>query len=389
MVLSFGRTPLGEHERSFSSALEVPLKNTESSVPVYCHDKRPEWGLALLTWERGNKRCYLFEDGAQRIIAEPYYPLMKLSQVERTSLSDSFRQQISQMSLAKAKGLVDPAREASPCFTVSEQAQLLVGKFPEGFGGKAWQQHHRGDGAKKRLKRHRTAAITEARNVLDAQRVARAVTDHRHEELWRNICKLLRTTDLVPLRDVKALEQRLPWVTRGLTVALAGLLHSEPGETTNAFDTHFANFVSELRQVLGNTPSWPLATSLTALFFPDTQLCVHPSSLVQQCKWMGEKSIRSKKPNPLDYARARKVAQALFGQLEELGLKPADLLDVHDFIRTSTTPAAKQRLEALRQSDLRESAFHSRADHESVPASGTGERIEAPTDAANTTHEAA
>jgi hypothetical protein len=37
-------------------------------------------------------------------------------------------------------------------------------------------------------------------------------------------------------------------------------------------------------------------------------------------------------------------------QLAQLEVRPADLLDIHDFVRATTTPSAKKRMEALRQS---------------------------------------
>jgi hypothetical protein len=367
------------------------LETTDIAVPVYVHHKRTEWGRALLAWEREDKRGYLFEDGVLRTIAEPYYHLMKLSELDQTSLPDAFRQQISQMSVSAANGVLGRNRDVSPVFSVEEQAQLLVGKFPLGFAGDAWRKRHRGDGAKKQLKRHRDAAIAQARKVLDEAHLARAVTDHRHEALWEEICAVLQATDLVPVRDITALKQKIA-ATRSLTVALKALLHPEdPNADEENFGTRFATFVGEFRRALGSTPSWPLATSLVALHSPASYVCVHPTSLRQQSKWMGEKPIRSNKPNPRYYESACATANKLCDQLEQLGLAPVDLFDVYDFVRSSTTPSAKKRLEALRQSDLRNMAAQPKEDAEasSAPASSASATEDASADVGPTESEAA
>ena len=44
---------------------------------LYRHTKRPEWGVAILAWERGGRRAYQFEDGRLRKFREGYYSLMK------------------------------------------------------------------------------------------------------------------------------------------------------------------------------------------------------------------------------------------------------------------------------------------------------------------------
>jgi hypothetical protein len=224
--------------------LEVFLTQPDTHLPIYEHTKRTDWGVALLAWERGEKRGFLFEDGVLRVIAEPYYHLMKPSEVDQASLSRAFQQQLSQMSLARAKGLVDSNQDASPFFTVEEQARLLVGQFPEGFSGPTWHEQHRGEGASKRLKRHRDPAIVQARKSLDSNQLARAVTERTHEDLWRDICGILRATDLVAPRELKALEQRLPRVDRNLTLALAALLHGENSEQASSeYGERFSAFV--------------------------------------------------------------------------------------------------------------------------------------------------
>ncbi len=330
------------------------MHNSEVSIPVFRHAKRPEWGAALLTWERDGKRAYLFEDGVHRMIAAPYYHLMNSVQLDQTELSAAFCQQISQMSVATAAGVLDPTRDASSMFSFEEQAQLLLGQFPEGFEGEKWRKRHRGDGAKKRLKRHRDAVIKEASEVLKPEHLANAVEQGRDQELWEGICELLAGTDLVPPKDVKALRQRVPRAGRAVTLALAAVLLPEPAEDeADEFSRRFTSLVNELKQMLGRLPSWPLVTSLMALSSPGEHFCVHPPSLGRQRKWMGERALNARKPNAMDYEKALRMATNLKEQLSPLGATAVDLLDIYDFIRAFTTPSASKRLEALRQSNLR------------------------------------
>ena len=324
------------------------MTNEDVSLPMYQHEKRPAWGLAILAWERGDKRGYLFEDGSLRVIGQPYYHFMKLSQADVGTLSSAFRQQLAQLKRAKA-GAHD--RKSQTLFTIEEQAQFLVGQFAGGFAGEEWQRRHRADpGKKQQLKRHRDAALAAAQAVLDPKKVARAISDHAHVELWTEICELLRSTDLLTPRDLAALEKKIPAADRSLTIALAGVLHADAGkEAANDFGDRFTVLVRELTALLRKPPSWPLATSLLALYAPKRWLAVHPTSLRQQSKWMNETPIRAN-PNAADYERANTTARNLFQHLEQLGLAPTDLFDVYDFVRTTTTSAAKKHLEAQRQS---------------------------------------
>jgi hypothetical protein len=244
------------------------------------------------------------------------------------------------MSTARAAGVLDPSRAASMMFSIEEQGQLLLGLFPEGFVGKRWLGRHRGIGAKKTLKRHRDACVAAAQEALAAPSLAAAVADGTSPKLWTDIVRLLEGTDLAPPREVKALGQRADRAERALTVALAALLDPEALSVEAEFKTRFSNYVTELRSLLGRTPSWQLTTSLLALYSPSRYLCINTTSFGRQRTWMGDSPIRSRKPNAVDYQKALTTATRIEQELQRLGLSPADLLDVYDFIRLSTTPSA-------------------------------------------------
>jgi hypothetical protein len=345
------------------------VKNPEVFVPVYRHNARSEWGAALLTWERDNKRGYLFEDGVHRVIAEPFFHLMRLAPVEEAELSNVFRQHISRMSAANTAGVLDPSRGASTMFSIDEQAGLLLGLFPEGFAGKRWRARHRGVGAKKPLKRHRDPCISAVQEALAAPRLSAAIAEGSAPKFWADLVTLLETTDLAPPAEVKALTQRVDRADRGLLVALAALLAPEAA-AEDEFKKHFSSYVTALTKMLGRTPSWQLATSILALHSPTRYLCVHTTSLGRQRTWMGDSPIRARKPNAVDYQKALTTAERMQKELQPLGLEPTDLLDLYDFMRTSTTPSAMRRLQALRQSALRAAAGEQPQDA-TVPATAS------------------
>jgi hypothetical protein len=55
-------------------------------------------------------------------------------------------------------------------------------------------------------------------------------------------------------------------------------------------------------------------------------------------------------PNGNDYTPLLEMAQELRLQLDQPGAAPTDLMDVCDFIRVSTTPAAERQMLAQRAS---------------------------------------
>ena len=53
----------------------------QSQLQLYQHSKMPDWGLAVLAWEREGRRAYQFQDGQLRIIKDGYYQLMEECEV--------------------------------------------------------------------------------------------------------------------------------------------------------------------------------------------------------------------------------------------------------------------------------------------------------------------
>jgi hypothetical protein len=56
-----------------------------------------------------------------------------------------------------------------------------------------------------------------------------------------------------------------------------------------------------------------------------------------------------KTPTAQSYLRLQSMAKTIWNRLIEVGERPRDLMDVHDFIRLTTRPAAKKALLGLRR----------------------------------------
>lgn len=299
----------------------------------------------MVAWELEDKRGYLFQDGTLRVIASPYYSQFKLSRVDAAPLVRFFQHHLTQLDLDTGSGA--SSRSVTAPASVEEQAQLFLAEYRGGFAGEAWRSHQRGSGAKRRLKRHRDAVIVDVQRELAVDRLAAATDLVAQQAVWRDLCKTLKQTDLVAVREIRQLEERLPRLDAGLTESLSDLLKTQVQDAE--FDARFTHYVKALTALLGGiTPSWSLVTSVLALWDPIHHVCVHPTSLAQQASGLQEPALRSKKPVAADYSRALRITHKVREALLGLGLSPVDLLDVHDFMRATTSPAARKSLEALR-----------------------------------------
>lgn len=319
--------------------------NLAPSFILYEHAKRPHWGPAVVAWERDGKRGYLFQDGTLRVIASLYYSQFELSKVDPAPLARSFQHHLAQLDIEVAPSTT--SRGAATPASIAEQVQLFLAEYPGGFVGNAWQAHVRGVAAKRRLKRHRNAAILDARRELDATRLAGLKDATAQQSLWRDICNMLKQTDLVSFQELRQLEERLPHIEPGLTAALGELLVTRVDDSE--FEVRFTRLLRALTVSLGGVaPSWSLLTSLLTLHEPEHHVCVYPTSFAQQARAVKEPSPRSKQPNAVDYARALRIANALRQALGNLGVTPVDLIDVCDFMRVTTSPTARKNLKMRR-----------------------------------------
>lgn len=303
---------------------------------LYRHKKRPEWGVAILAWEKGKRRAYQFADGRLRKFREGYYSLM----VPAENVDRSREAVISGLEDAiEANRGEDPPKALEPVASFDAQVELFTGLYPEGFQDPQWIEDHRGDSSGRALKRHRNPSRDETQEALSKERCEELLSQDRHDELVESVTEILGGTSLIALKDVKVLRGVEGEERKELAEAVATVLHSEED-----FAPRFGQYLSVLTEIYGGRPSWRTATALPALFFPDEQVCVRRSAFIRQAASIAPVARYSRKARVRSYKNFRRVAFAVRQRLQAAGHEPRDLLDIHDFIWATLRNAALDHL---------------------------------------------
>lgn len=298
------------------------------------HVKRPQWGLAILAWERGDRRAYQFEDGRQRIFKAGYYDLLEPAQANHRSEEAV----IADLQAAIGTDRSTTRKALEPSVTFEQQVEFFRTLYPGGFQGPEWTEEHRG-GEGRSLKRHRDPVIAQARELLAEDEVARMMSEGRYADVRDAACQILSNTSLVSLRPVKSFRELDDERTEQFAVAAAELLYGE-----GDFGPRFKGWLKTLTSALGSKPSWRLATALPPLLDPEKHVCVRHSAFIRQAASIAPTSHYSRRPTARSYRNFRRVARVVSTRLEAAGLPPRDLLDVHDFIWTTLRDSALETI---------------------------------------------
>ena len=326
------RDPVETQKQRRTTIESNSTTSTETTTTtVYRHHKRPAWGMAVFLWERDGKRGYQFEDGQQRVFKDGYFHLLKPEQaVADTPAARAL------VRMAARNNAGQTTKGAAPLPRVADQIGLFMAQYPEGFLGKAWRTEHRGHGARRVLKRHRDPVVKLAREQLDRERMAEAIELGRFAEVRNAATKVLRATDLVSKKvadQFGALE-----ATEKLAMAIWELLFDDTEHRIR-----LDRFVRVLTQQ-GIKPSWTLATVLPALRFPTDHLCVRPSVLKVQARMVAPRFKPDAAPSGRSYLKYLEVVAEVQRELSAAGRRPADLLDVAQFVFLTLRPSARERL---------------------------------------------
>lgn len=322
-----------------NGSTETP--STPSGPTLYQHTKRPEWGLAILAWDRGSRRAFQFEDGKLRVFKQGYYEMVKEvdRQVERAS--ETVAELERKLGAARSPGLAAAAHttEEAP-IRFEDQLRIFAIEYPEGFKDLAWSRGKRGEEGGRRLKRHRDAAIKEAQRSLSEERLTGLLDEEKFDDILDDAVAILDSTDLVTRKQTQLVTGLAPAMRRGFAHGLVELLFADA-----AYQLRFERFVAALSRSRRGTPAWQLVTTLPALVHPTEHVCVRPASLRKQALQLIPDFSYSTTPNAPLYTRFLEVAQKTREALEAAGQAPRDLLDVHDFIAETMRPSAKKLLE--------------------------------------------
>jgi hypothetical protein len=325
--------------------MKQPTREVPTELAVFQHEKRLEWGLGILAWEKTHKRGYLFENGQLRILSQDFYSMMREVDRPRDEVQALFAALKPDLEAAAAEeGLRPPTRRATPtAISFDDQLSVFRTEYPGGFADDAWIDSQRGTNATKLLTRHRDPAISKAAARLSAPDLEARVAQQQFRAVTDDVVAVLRQTDLVPGADLADLKTDDDKRRGALAAAVCELLH---GQTP--FDKRFDRFINGFERAFGRVPGWQLATALPALLYPKEHICVRPTSFREQAKLMAPRLAIAKVPTAANYARCLAMAVLVSSKLHERGESPRDLMDVYDFMRLTTRPAAKALLSKLR-----------------------------------------
>jgi hypothetical protein len=314
---------------------------------LYQHSKRKQWGFAVLAWERDGKRGYQFEDGELRVFAKEFYALLAEADCppdQATRLLTKLGRQSGVLKGADGKAVKEQQ------LTFEEQLQVFLTEHPEGFAGTRWKDEHRGEGAPRRLKRHRDFAVAEAAELLSAEALDGLIAAGSHDEVVRRLAEVVNGSDLVTRAQAEPIVRATP--SPELSRGLRELLHGS-GETEASFDELCRVLLEAGRKQL----SWPLVTAIAAVVRPHHHVAVRPTVLAKQAQWAQPRLRFASKPDGKAYGRILAMTLTVRDALTEAGHPPKDLLDVYDFMLVTLRPGATKILaDVRRRMDLADDA---------------------------------
>lgn len=290
---------------------------------LFCHRTRSDWGVSVLSGERDGNRRYLFEGGEERTMAAAHHHLMQ--KVEHPDRDQQATYARLMALLAKRDGREAPAA-AQGTKALIEQLQRLRTKFPGGFASEAWRSEERN----LRVRRARESSVQQTLSAKSLDGLARS---NKLDGVWNQAVGLIRESGLVPeeFGTTSSIEHQ-----RSLGEALRDLLHG-----SDHYERRFDRFVMAYEAVFQKFPSWQVATALSALVWPVEHVCVEPTAFRNQLKALSRQSTLAARPSGGTYARCRSMARALATALAAQGEVPADLLEVHAFIRATVEPSRR------------------------------------------------
>jgi hypothetical protein len=287
---------------------------------IFCHAKRPDWGVGILTGEGEGKRSYLFEDGEERTLGAA-----GIGHMRKVDRPDRDQQQTCAHLLSLlAKRAGRRGAEAPSKSAIDAQLARFHRKYPGGFFGNEWR-----NAAKTAFAgQARGGVMAQVQARFAAERVAGLLEQQKFAELWDDAIELLNASGLAAGDLQRA---RPPGEQRLLAEALRDLLHGE-----QSHEHRFDRFLSAYASVFKDPPSWQTTTALSALFVPVDHVYVEPTSFRKQLKLLALPSSFGARPTGAAYSRCLSAAKTLANMLATRGEVPRDLLDVHDFVRATT-----------------------------------------------------
>jgi len=320
------------------SATDQVDVNGDQTLTLYRHTKRTQWGMAIIAWERGDKRAYQFEDGKMRIFKKSFFRFFERVEPPLGESSALVSELERRINLSKRQSQGQLASEQKVYIKFSTQLEIFRQQYPGGFQDPAWMRDVRGEGAQRALKRHRDPILVKAQTVLSKDAFDEALSQGNEDAIWKQAAELLQSTTLITPSHLKPVEKLRADDIRNIVAALAEVLYGD-----DIFELRFERWISALSPDLdGPQPTWQLVTTLLALVQPEQHVCVRPSSFRKQATSLAPHIRYQKIPTAKLYVRYQKMANDLKAKLAENELNAKDMIDIHDFIWNTMRPASKK-----------------------------------------------
>jgi hypothetical protein len=305
---------------------------------LYQHSKRKQWGFAVLAWERDGKRGYQFEDGELRVFTKEFYEFLP----EAECPPDQAARLLAKLGRQSGAGKGGDGKLKERQLTFEEQLQVFLAEYPDGFRGAGWKDEHRGEGAPRKLKRHRDFAVADAMEKLSVEALDELIAKGDHAEVVRRLTDVVHGSDLVTRAQAEPVSRANPSVD--LSKGLRDMLYGG-----GDFEARFDEFCRLVLEAGRKQLSWPLVTAVAAQVLPDAHVAVRPTVLAKQAQWAYPRLRYSAKPEGKVYTRILTMARTVRDALTGAGYPPKDLLDVYDFMLVTLRPAATKILADVRR----------------------------------------
>ncbi|MCH9683925.1 MAG: hypothetical protein K0V04_21005 [Deltaproteobacteria bacterium] len=288
-----------------------------------------------MVWEREDKRGFRFEDGNERTFKDGYYELL-----EPVPATGEAAAVLARLAVQVAQHQVEATGvPAGPSLT--ELVAVFREQYADGFNDPQWAARHRGEGSRRRVKRHRNAAVEHAATALSREALDAALAAKDAAGVLQRFVEVMAATDLVTSKQLDSL-RKAP-ATLALAQAMRDLVH-EPDPDGTRFDAVLKLLVGSP----GGRPCWQLLSGMRALVDPRQDVCIRPSVFFAAMQTVNRGRGKKASPTGPAYERLVGVARQLRDRLVGLGEAPRDMFDVYDFIWDTCRPAAGGVLTELR-----------------------------------------
>jgi len=248
--------------------------NEPSSLLLFCHATRKEWGVGVLIREDGGKRAYRFEDGQERTMANGFHQLMR--PVEQPSAAQqAFYERQRGLLTGRAKANASTSQSGGPSF--HDQVEKFHKTYLAGLADPKWVTEIRGEGVDSRFRRHRDPLIRDAQEQLSLPALDALAKTQSSAHIWELVTAVLSHSDLVPATQLRLPKSANSEHVRGLALATRELLHGK-----EPYEQRFNAYLNGLSLVMGEAPRWEIATAVSAAFHPTEHVCVHPAAFRRQ-----------------------------------------------------------------------------------------------------------